>query len=168
MTVGTAVWLVLPVTVCIWELMRNRLIFATNSLRGDLIERSKNLLESEHLEKEEKRELALICQAGFIAGTMWRVALVLPLYVLYALIWNRSLLEDDDDQIQDIETRKEFRRVNSLAILSAMTLSPFFAVIVLIEMLLVSLLLFVLTFPLERPVLLSEEWVSKRMAPQPV
>ena len=129
--------------ILLWMVMRHRLVIATEDLRLEVAERSGKLLASPHLDESIKQDVAVACQLSFSSGAMWRLALCFPFYALWGILVNPELLKDNAEHIKDPDVHKEFTLVRSLSLLSAMTLSPFFALFVVLEMIVI---VFVVSF----------------------
>ena len=129
--------IIIGCVILLWMVIRHRLIIATEDLRLEVAERSGKLLASPHLDDPMKQDVAVACQLSFSSGAMWRLAVCFPFYALWGILVDRDLFKDNAERIKDADARKEFTLVRSLSLLSAMTLSPFFALFVVLEMIVI-------------------------------
>ena len=170
MDMGTLLVLLL-LLLAMNALVRNQLIASTGELRMRIAEEAKRLLASEHLGEQERRNVETACEVSFVTGVMWLVAIILPFYFVYAVVFDRQLLEDDSKHIEDAQTRVAYMRVRAWALFSAMTFSPFFSLVVLAEMVVLRLLSKPFLGSVGEPtgqteappvVLRAEEWLQRK------
>ena len=131
----TVAWTAIVVSLLLftWAFLRYRLILATENLRVEIMKRSEQLLVSSHLTPDTEQDVKIARMISFSPEVMRRVAFRLPFVAFKKLLIDRTLPTDHSVQIRDSEARKEFVLVRSCAVISAMTLSPFFAFIAMAE-----------------------------------
>ena len=163
MDIGTLLVLLL-LLFAINSLVRNQLVASTEELRMNIADQAKELLMSDHLGEEEKSNVRTACEVSFFTNCMFFVAITLPFFFAYAVLFDRKLFEDDSVHIEDAQTRENYKRVRTLALFSAMTFSPFFSVIVLAETVVLRTLYKLFSQPIRDAtpplVIRAEEWIQ--------
>lgn len=148
--------LIPPVAITAWLLLRHRLVVATEDLRLEVAERSGKVLANPKLDESTRRGVENAYRLSFSPVAMRHIALVYPFYIVWHGVIQKDLPKDETSHITDEAIRKEITLVRSLAMVSAMTLSPFFAGIVLIEVGLLLFPLFFASLPFGRVLVVSE------------